>query len=382
MRLGDFIAANVEPILAEWEAFARSLRPGAKMEVLELRDDAKSILLASVRDMRTFQTSAQQASKSKGKGPKGATSERLDDASSMHGVGRVGSGFNVMEVVSEYRALRASVLRLWRHSNPNPNVDDLEDVTRFNESIDQSLSKAIRAYTKRVDQARRMFLGILAHDLRNPLNTISISALAVADIQPKDSDSSEMLMQIETSVQAIFRLINDLTDFATSGLGEAIPLSPATMNMERLVAEVVREVHASHPASGLTCRTSGDLTLTADPARLRQVLSNLLGNAIQHGSSGTPVTVEVAPEGTEIVIKVHNFGPPIPQGMLPTLFDPLVRGSASPEHELRRSVGLGLYIVREIVARHRGRIDVTSSESDGTLFTVRLPRRATAPAAC
>ena len=382
MRLGDFVVANVEPILAEWEAFARSLAPGAKMEVLELRDDARSILLATVRDMRTPQTATQQASKSKGKGPKGTTSERLDAASSTHGVGRVGSGFNVKEVVSEYRALRASVLRLWRRSNPKPDVNDLEDVSRFNESIDQSLSKAIGAYTKRVDQARRMFLGILAHDLRNPLNTISLSALAMADIQPKDPDSSEMLMQIETSVQAIFRLINDLTDFATTGLGEAMPLSPAPMNLEQLVAEVVREVRASHPASGLTCRTSGDLTLSADAARLRQVLSNLLGNAIQHGSSGTPVTVEVAPEGTEIVIKVHNFGPPISHGMLSTLFDPLVRGSTSPDHVLPRSVGLGLYIVREIVAGHRGRIDVTSDESGGTLFTVRLPRRVTAPAAC
>ena len=122
MRLGDFIATNVAPILADWETFARSLAPGAKMEVLELRNDAESILLATVRDMRTRQTSEEQASKSKGQGLKAATSDELDAASSMHGVGRVGSGFNVMEVVSEYRALRASVLRLWRHSNPDPDV--------------------------------------------------------------------------------------------------------------------------------------------------------------------------------------------------------------------------------------------------------------------
>lgn len=382
MRLGDFIAANVEPILVEWEAFAHTLAPGAKMGVLELRDDARSILLATVRDMRSHQTATQQARKSKGKSPKGATSDRLDAASSTHALERVGSGFKITEVVAEYRALRASVLRLWGRSNPDPDVNDLEDVSRFNESIDQSMTIAIGSYDKRVEQARRMFLGILAHDLRNPLNTISLSALAVADIQPKDSDSSEMLMQIQTSVQAIVRLIKDLTDFATTGLGGAIPLSPAPMDLAPLVAEVVGEIDASHPASRVTCQTRGDLRLVADAARLRQVLSNLLVNAIQHGSPATPVTLEVAPEGTEIVIKVHNFGPPIPRGMLPRVFDPLVRGSASPEHALPGSVGLGLYIAHEIVTGHRGRINVASNESDGTLFTVRLPRRATAPAAC
>jgi signal transduction histidine kinase len=382
MRLADFISANVELILVEWEAFARSLTPGTKLEIGELRDDAESILHATVRDMRTFQNAAQQVGKSQGHGGAGGpASDGLDAASSVHGAGRVGSGFNVMEVVAEYRALRATVLRLWQLSNPDPDVNDLDDVTRFNESIDQSLAKAIGSYTKRVDQARRMFLGILAHDLRNPLNTIALSAHVVSSIGPKDPNSSQMLRQIETSVQAISRLIRDLTDFATSGLGEAMPLAPIPMNLEPLVAEVVREVQASHPARRLACHTSGDLTLIADAARLRQVLSNLLGNAIQHGSSGTPVTVKIAPEGTEIVIKVHNFGRPIPRDVLPTLFDPLVRGSASPDHARGGSVGLGLYIVRETVTAHRGRIDVTSSEADGTLFTVRLPRRAAVPAA-
>src|SRR6185369_2130370 len=107
-----------------------------------------------------------QASKSQGHGGVGgADSDRLDDASSVHGVGRVGSGFNVNEVVSEYRALRASVLQLWRESAPAPDLSDLDDITRFNETIDQSLAKAVAGYAHRVDQSRRMFLAILSHDL-------------------------------------------------------------------------------------------------------------------------------------------------------------------------------------------------------------------------
>jgi hypothetical protein len=137
MRLAEFISANLEPILWDWEVFARSLAPGAKMGKLALRNDAEAILLACIRDMAGGQTLAQQASKSKGHGGAGgAASDRLDNASSVHGVARVGSGFTLNEVVSEYRALRASVLRLWRASTPAPDLNDLDDITRFNEGID------------------------------------------------------------------------------------------------------------------------------------------------------------------------------------------------------------------------------------------------------
>ena len=169
MRLAEFIVANMEPILAEWEAFARSLLPGAKMTILDLRDDAESILRATARDMQSAQSLQQQASKSKGNGGAGgAESDAMDDASSLHGVERVGSGFHITDVVSEYRALRASVLRLWRESLPQPNLNDIDDITRFDESMDQSLAKAVSSYSKRVDQSRQMFLAILSHDLRNP----------------------------------------------------------------------------------------------------------------------------------------------------------------------------------------------------------------------
>ncbi|MGP1385486.1 MAG: hypothetical protein ACTS2F_18125 [Thainema sp.] len=121
MRLADFILGNIEPILAEWETFARSLSPGAEMTKLALRDAAEPILLAAVRDMQSDQNLAQQASKSKGYGGAGGEeSDHLDYASQQHGVERVGSGFDIIEVVAEYRALRASVLRLWRASTRSP----------------------------------------------------------------------------------------------------------------------------------------------------------------------------------------------------------------------------------------------------------------------
>ena len=154
MRLADFILANTEPILAEWEAFARSISAGAKMGVLALRDHAEDILRATARDMKSSQSAAQQSEKSKGYGQRGEDSVALNGASEQHAVDRLGSGFDLMEVISEYRALRASVLRLWRDSAPHADDADVGDLTRFNESIDQSLSKAASSYTRRVDQSR------------------------------------------------------------------------------------------------------------------------------------------------------------------------------------------------------------------------------------
>lgn len=381
MRLAEFILANIEPILAEWETFARSLLPGAKMTAVALRDDAESILRATVRDMQTRQSLTQQASKSKGHGGAGGEeSERLDIASELHGVGRVGSGFHITDVVSEYRALRASVLRLWRESLPQPDLNDFDDNTRFNESMDQSLARAVASYAQRIDQSRQMFLAILSHDLRNPLNCIRMATQLVSRTKD-DPDSVEALSMIETSTQAMTRLITDLIDFTLSGLGRAMPLHRGPVDLKELCLEVLDAYRTTNPGRRLHFHSEGDVTGVWDASRLRQVVSNLVGNAIQHGSPHGPVDLSLAlegstPEGSTVMLRVHNEGAPIPQDVLPTIFDPLVR-FATRESAARRSpgsVGLGLYIVREIVVAKGGTVEVASTAQDGTTFTVRIPR--------
>ena len=141
VRLAEYISGNVEPILVEWESFARGIWPeGVSVEPAELRDSAAEILSAVVADMGVSQSAEQQEEKSAGRGAGGAESDRLDHASQVHGAARVGSGLALPAVVAEYRALRASVLRLWRESTPAPDVHDVDDITRFNEAIDQSLA--------------------------------------------------------------------------------------------------------------------------------------------------------------------------------------------------------------------------------------------------
>lgn len=377
MRLAKFILANVEPILLEWEAFAVTLAPGANMTKLALRDHAQAILLASARDMEVDQSLAEQAGKSKGHGGAGATeSDRLDIASARHAEERVGAGFDIIEVVSEYRALRASVLRLWRKSLPQPNIDDIDDITRFNESIDQSLSEAVGSYTERVNRSRQLFLAILGHDLRNPLSTIRIATGLVSQTDA-DEMSMDALSMIGTESKAMAKLISDMIDFASTWLGSAMPLNREPVDLDILCREVVEGFRVMHPQRTLQFNPSGHLTGNWDAARIRQVVSNLLGNALQHGSLDGPIELSAASQESTVVLSVHNEGMPIPPEALPTLFDPLVRHATveSASQRAPGSIGLGLYIVREIVNAHGGTIEVASTAQQGTTFIVRIPRQ-------
>lgn len=376
MRLAKFILANIEPILVEWEAFAVTLAPGANMTKLALRDHAQAILLASARDMEVDQSLAQQAGKSKGHGGADTTeSDRLDIASARHAEERVGAGFDIIEVVSEYRALRASVLRLWRKSFQQPDLEDIDDITRFNESVDQSLAEAVDSYTERVDRSRQLFLAILGHDLHNPLTAIRMSAQLVSRTNT-DLMSIEALSMIGTESEAMIKLVRDMIDFSSTWLGSAMPLNREPVDLQMLCHEVVDGFRATHPQRALHFNPRGDLSVNWDAGRIRQVVSNLLGNAFQHGSPDGQVELSAASEGSIVVLSVHNEGVPIPPEALPTLFDPLVR-HGTVESVLQRapgSIGLGLYIVREIVNAKGGTITVASTAQQGTTFTVRIPR--------
>ncbi len=342
------------------------------MDRTALRDHAGDILRETVRDMKSAQTAAQQSDKSKGDGAAGAASNRVDHASDVHALGRVGSGFDLLALVAEYRALRASVIRLWRESDPDSNARDLEDITRFNESIDQSLTVAIRSYTERVDRSRQMFLAILGHDLRNPLNSIVMSAYGLSQTASLDAEAAAVASQISASAGAMGTMISDLLDFTGTGLGAVMPLAPAAMDLKVLCEQVADEIRAANPTHTLRFQSRGALTGNWDGPRLRQLISNLLGNAIQHGSG--PVDLVANGEDSDVILSVHNGGDPIPPALLPTIFDPLVRAPNADQKRRAGSIGLGLYIAREVARAHGGSLDVTSSPNAGTTFTARLPR--------
>jgi signal transduction histidine kinase len=272
--------------------------------------------------------------------------------------------------------LRASVLQLWSKSREGADERDLDDLTRFNESIDQSLAEAVRSYTTRVDQSRELFLATLGHDLRAPLNAIMLSAQLVARSGKLDDEHAEIAARIPPFVNTMTSMIQDLLDFTRTRLGRGMPVSLAPVDLEVLCREVLRQFTAAHPDRTFRYDSDGDTGGEWDAARLRQVLSNLVANALQHGAESGEITIATSSAGPDVLLAVRNDGPPIPPSAVPTLFNPFVRAttklrSAKP----REGVGLGLYISREIVTAHAGTITVASAEGSGTVFTVRLPRK-------
>jgi signal transduction histidine kinase len=173
VRLADFIHENTKPIVHEWEIFAKTRTPAASdMSSLALRDHIQEILAFIVSDMKSSQTSQEQIDKSQGEKEENNTRT----AAETHAALRLSSGFDIDQMVSEYRALRASVIKLWGDTNKQISNEDLLDLTRFNESIDQVLAESVSHYTKKVNYSKDLFIGILSHDLRNPLGAISMSA--------------------------------------------------------------------------------------------------------------------------------------------------------------------------------------------------------------
>jgi len=254
----------------------------------------------------------------------------------------------------------------------------VEDLTRYNESIDQSLSKAVRSYTKRVEQSRDMFLAILSHDLRNPLNSIAMSAQLLPHLSDLDSESTTCTTQISTSATVMARMINDLLDYTRTRLGAGMPVNPIPMDLAVLGQELFEEFRSAHPVREIRFHCEGDLKGDWDADRLRQAISNLLGNAIQHGAENAPVILNISSEIDGVAIQVLNGGPPIPPGELSRIFEPLIRGASADSAKRNRpgSIGMGLYIAREVATSHRGSIDVVSTEESGTIFTIHLPRHA------
>ncbi|WP_254509205.1 sensor histidine kinase [Anatilimnocola floriformis] len=173
------------------------------------------------------------------------------------------------------------------------------------------------------------------------------------------------------------RMISDLLDYTRTRLGAGMPVNPAPLDLAALAQELIAEFKSGHPDRRIDLQAEGNLNGLWDSDRIRQAVSNLIGNALQHGSPDFPITLSLRGEEAFVVIDVHNGGEPIPSGELPKIFDPLIRGSSAERPRSNRpgSIGMGLYIAREVAKSHGGRIDVASTAENGTSFTIRLPRQ-------
>ena len=342
------------------------------MGKIALSDHASEMLTVIAKDLKTPQNKKEQDDKSKGQAP--ATDPTGSTAAERHGKGRAESGFSLDEMVAEYRALRASVIRLWMKEKGEIRSSDLEDITRFNEAIDQSLTESITQFTEDLDNSKEMFLAILGHDLRTPIGAILTSAAFMVETKELVEPYATLTSRIVSSASRMNGMVGALLDFTRSRLGGGIPITRAPMNMGKTVHDVVSEIEAAHPGRKIEVNARGSLKGDWDCARMSQVLTNLIGNALEHGGDRTAVHVDVLAGDDDLTIGVHNRGPTIPEDQLDGIFSAMKHHGTSGGSS--GNLGLGLYIAQQIVHAHKGKISVESSEDRGTTFTVRLPRAA------
>jgi sigma-B regulation protein RsbU (phosphoserine phosphatase) len=235
---------------------------------------------------------------------------------------------------------------------------------------------AVALEKKRLDELgefREQLIGIVGHDLVNPLSTILIAGQLLLEREGLGEYATELARKITGNASLAVRLIEQLLDFTRSRLGGGIPIDPKPFDMNDVVRQAIGGTELMHPDRPLNLDVKGDVTGVWDRDRMYQVLANLVGNAVHHGEARSSIDLRIDGRKTEVVIEVTNRGNAIPPATLPFIFDPFRHGRADHASKTR-GLGLGLFIVRQIIRSHGGSIAVTSSEREGTTFRVVLPR--------
>jgi signal transduction histidine kinase len=378
LRLADFIVSHQEPILQEWEAFARTIAPAAGMTAVELRNHAAIMLGLIADDLRRPQSQAQQIDKSHGKDA-GAD----DSAGRGHGITRLESSFTIEQLFSEYRALRSSVLRLWRNAQQAPQVTDIDDIIRFDEAIDQLLAASVFSFAQAKRQAedtekqrRNQFLSMLAHELRNPLAPISMSASILKRARGNQALIDNASDVIARQVTHMAELVDDLLDVSrvTRGL---IKVKLEAVDVRQVLDDAVEQVTPQIDARGhqLTlCCSAEPVAVRADRKRLVQVITNLLTNAAKYTPQGGQIRLEMLAHDDQVVISVDDNGIGMAPDFLPHAFELFAQAQQTSDRT-GGGLGMGLALVRSLVELHDGKVACASAGlGQGSRFTVWLPR--------
>lgn len=378
MRLSDFIISDIHSILAEWDEFARTLKPASSgMTFFELRNHAELMLRGIAKDIATAQTADEQVLKSHG----GETRTAQTVTGEEHGLARLESRFTTEQLASEFRALRASVLKLWGRKVvlSSSNIDE---VIRFNEAIDQLLAASISSFAQatkeRFDEEQKrkeQFLAMLAHELRNPLAPISASAtiLKVA------SEGSEVVYKasevIGRQVSHITALVEDLLDVSRVQNGSAA-LKVKTLDFRQIVDSALEQVNPEIAARGHHLATpylEQPIFMLGDAKRLIQVVVNLLGNSAKYTPNSGQISLQVKVHGNCVEVIVEDDGEGIAPEFLPHVFELFSQATPSIDRS-NGGLGLGLPLVKSLVEQHSGTVTCFSAGiGKGSTFSVTLP---------
>lgn len=371
-RLADFVEANRRAIVDRAARMAAASAHGSPQPSEEqLREHLPQILDAIVKDLRVIQD--RTASERRSQTPVHASSTP-GTAAGAYARLRAQSGFTLDEVVSEFRALRTSVLHLWSDASP-PGEHALHDMTRFNEAMDQILAESIAHFSSEIEGWRDVFLGTLAHDLRGPLSVNVLTAEVLSRITP-EGPARLLVERMQRSGARMKQLLDDLLDYSKTSLGRGIRISASPVDLEPELRDEIDLLRVLLPGHAIFYESRGCTSGRFDASRIREALANLVINAAKHGAQGGAIHVTLEGDDAGTALSVRNTGPDIPDHLLATLFLPLgqMRDVEHHSHEAD-SLGLGLFIVKQIAVAHHGSVAATSRDGC-TDITMRLPRGA------
>lgn len=292
---------------------------------------------------------------------------------------RFAEGYSLAEELRELAHVRAAIVNLCAQHGV---VLAGEEAQLVHSTLDEvmitsavEMEKIASADLREDIALRELIIAILGHDLRNPLAAI---LFAVASLLKRD-DIPEAIgkahRRISRSAERMRRMVDDLLDTTRVRARGGLPIERKPTDLHAICEQIIEELELTYTDRTLEVELDGDGHGNWDPTRLGQLVSNLLGNALDYSSDKTPVRVVLRDQGATVMVTVHNFGPPIPPEVLPTIFNPFQRGDSSFEVKRRtQGLGLGLFIVREIARAHGGTVEATSDATNGTTFTVTLPR--------
>jgi signal transduction histidine kinase/CheY-like chemotaxis protein len=381
LNLSNFILKQTDTILQEWDRFARTVEPVASdMTVKELRNHAAEMLKCIATDLITTQSRQEEIAKSHGNEPRTLQIE----AGELHGLARLDSRFTIEQLASEYRALRSSVLRLWKDAIIAPSASDIEDVVRFNEAIDQLLAASIFSFAKATREAleaektrRDQFLAMLAHELRNPLSPISAAATLLKMAKSNDPVVTNAGNIIARQVKHMATIVDDLLDVSrvTRGIVE-LKLEP--LDLRHVIHDAVEQVAplmAARRHSLIVADVPEPMAMLGDRERLVQIITNLLTNAAKYTPEGGHVEVKIDQYEGQIAVVIKDNGVGMTPDLIPHVFDIFAQAERTSDRTTG-GLGIGLALVKSLVELHGGKVTCASDgRGKGSTFTIWLPKK-------
>lgn len=364
----ELLDARRGELMERWKRRVRSELDPSGLTDGELVDHLPLVLEELSRTLRAQQGHREPPSPSRAK-----------QLAQLHGEQRFRKGFDLRRLVQEFGLLRDCVIDLFQEEGL---ANVLEPILLTNRFITDAVTESVAQFVAERDgdllervQFEQQLIGIVSHDLRDPLASIQLAAGTLLQPGSLDAQQASIVSRIFSASDRAIRLIADLLDFTATRFGPTLTIRRSPCDIHQLVRQVVDEIALGASKRQLTLKAEGDGQGEWDDDRIAQIVTNLVNNALVYSPDSSTIVIQSRGEPTEIRLSVHNEGAPIPTEAMASLFKPMVRASRVSSKS-GRSIGLGLYIVDQIVRAHGGRVDVRSAAAEGTTFTVTLPRHA------